>query len=70
MRGCNVSERIVAESIEENNKWMHRAVLMARVLNHFGYNVHGILQADDETLKNGIYKDVGQAIQDFQVVKT
>jgi hypothetical protein len=53
--------------MQDKDKWMYRAVLFSRVLEHLGYNPHNIMNADKEILSNGVLKTPEKIIKDFQI---
>jgi len=62
-----IKKTLLQGIMQDKDKWMYRAILFCRVLEHLGYNPNNIMNADKEILSNGILKTPEKIMKDFQI---
>lgn len=58
---------VLRGQMEGKSKWLYRAVIMSRVLEHLGYSTANIMNGDKEVLAGYVYREPVEIMRCLQM---
>ena len=59
--------KVFADQVETASKWLYRAVIMSKVLEHLGYSTANVMNGDAATLAGYVYKEAAEIMRCLQM---